>query len=474
MKITWDLAKMFPTEESRYDACIKMLKAMLYITIIGMAINIYSFWFESKMEPTGFIGSIYWLVNLINTFIVAIWIYSEIYCFFKSKTHVFFLKLLAGIIVSVLLSFILGMVLAGGEPIYSLITLPVVALFGTTAALIINRKRWAYVKANKRYLLLFFIPMILEAIIFAILYFVNVALIRTEPLSVILIRFSSMIWASLVFVVYLIHFMKKEKNKGVPFFKSWQMQITVPVTFFFLIFSWITIILGPLFRNNVFLNNGDFNIDNDTISFNGENIVTDNITGNGISNDININNFANVTDMTPAMEFDGPLFGAGFEPPAVEGIGSFYEPQPLIFGNTSIESTIDIPEIKENPYMLFASDNGPANFVIKDANGMPQLSIQDNTVYNSTNTPIGHIEHNDVTGIRSLTDNTHNTILSMDKQHNIYAGTPETGHLVGRIAKSGAVDTYFNVNGSIGFYKDHLGNFWAEGKPLGHIDKGLQ
>lgn len=184
-----------------------------------------------------------------------------------------------------------------------------------------------------------------------------------------------------------------------------------------------------------------------------------------------VNTFENIPDINPAATFAGPLFGNGFEINSVDGIGSFYDNQVLDFSGITVDTTIDIPEIKENPYMLFASDNGQANFVITDANGMPQLSIRDNTVYNSTNAYIGHIEHNDVTGVRSLTDNTNRTILSMDKQSNIYAGTPETGKLVGHVATSGAVDTYFNLNGSIGFYRDHLGNFWAEGKPLGRIDK---
>lgn len=152
-------------------------------------------------------------------------------------------------------------------------------------------------------------------------------------------------------------------------------------------------------------------------------------------------------------------------------VGTFSSGISLAFGDISVDTIIDIPEVQNNPYMLFTTYQTTGNFSINDANGLQQLSVIDGNVYDATNTLIGGMERDDITGVTALHDLANNTVMSMDCQNNIYAGTPETGHLVGHIDKGVAANTIRDLSGGIVSYTDQFGNAWANGKPLGSIRK---
>lgn len=199
------------------------------------------------------------------------------------------------------------------------------------------------------------------------------------------------------------------------------------------------------------------------------NIINDNSIIS--TNEEAFNNNLFVTDSSSVLDnYSGAVFGDGFETPNIEGLGAFSAGNMLNFGDTSVVTTIDIPEIQNNPYMLLTTNPTANNFHVTDANGMTQISVVDGKVYDATNTVIGGITNNPINGVTTLNTLTKAPIISMDSQHNIYAGTPETGNLLGHMDKGGAVDSFRDMSGKINFYTDQLGNtYGANGKPLGRI-----
>ena len=170
--------------------------------------------------------------------------------------------------------------------------------------------------------------------------------------------------------------------------------------------------------------------------------------------------------------YSGAIFPNGFETPAITGLGTFSAGNTLDYGGAIIDTTIDIPEFNTNPYMLFTTHPTAGNFNIADANGITQVSVVDGNVYDATHTLVGGLNHNDVTGITTLNSTSNETVMSWDTQNNIYAGTPETGHLIGRVDKGVAANTLRDISSGIVFYTDPLGNaYGAHGTPLGSVRK---
>ena len=122
--------------------------------------------------------------------------------------------------------------------------------------------------------------------------------------------------------------------------------------------------------------------------------------------------------------------------------------------------------------MLFTTHSNVGNFNIADANGMTQISVVDGNVYDATHTLVGGLKHDDITGITTLNSNSNEVVMSWDQQNNIYAGTPETGHLVGRVDKGVGANTLRDMSGGIVSYTDALGNaYGANGTHLGSVRK---
>lgn len=179
---------------------------------------------------------------------------------------------------------------------------------------------------------------------------------------------------------------------------------------------------------------------------------------------VDSNNYIDGIQDKGAMGIDTSIYAAS-------GVGAFSAGNMLDFGSMTVDTTIDIPEIQDNPYMLFTACQPSDNFRFSDASGIQQISVIDGNVYDSTNTLIGGLNRNDVTGVTTFNNLANEPIMSVDSQNNIYAGTPEMGHFVGHVDKSGAVSSLRDMAGGIISYTDQLGNAWSNGKPLGSIRK---
>lgn len=240
---------------------------------------------------------------------------------------------------------------------------------------------------------------------------------------------------------------------------------SVPVIFFTLCIA-LASIYNRMEENNlddklVYNDNNEFNdeISNEEVTYDG----TDNIY-----NDTSYDSYYTKIN----NQYAGAIFPNGFEAPAITGLGAFSAGNTLDFGGATINTTIDIPEFHSNPYMLFTTHSNVGNFNIADANGMTQISVVDGNVYDATHTLVGGLKHDDVTGITTLNSNSNEVVMSWDQQNNIYAGTPETGHLVGRVDKGVGANTLRDMSGGIVSYTDALGNaYGANGTPLGSVRK---
>lgn len=278
-----------------------------------------------------------------------------------------------------------------------------------------------------------------------------------------------LIGGSLIFIGYYVveYFIMKSYEDGVKVKSFLERFCGVPVIFFTLCIALVSI------YNKMQDNNNDsdiiYNEHTEYIHDNVENdsyMISDNDTS--ISNDV----FNNSSYGNSINNYSGPVFPNGFETSALTGLGAFSAGNTLDFGGATIDTTIDIPEFNTNPYMLFTTHPTTGNFNIADANGITQVSVVDGNVYDATHTLVGGLNHNDVTGITTLNSTSNETVMSWDTQNNIYAGTPETGHLIGRVDKGVAANTLRDISGGIVSYTDALGNaYGANGTPLGSVRK---
>lgn len=444
MNLSWDLEEMFPTEHQKYAAMKKFI--IIYICLILLNLISYCFFDIS-----------FFSIPLIAIFLVGI--YVNLYIFYKSKILIMLLKLIAGLVLSLMISLFISILLAGDESIKLIFTVPFIGLVSLAVASVVNRKRWNYVKRNFRYVSLIVISGAINLSFKIILCLKYGRMLEINDVIILGNFFGNLLFAAIV-----VYFYTLEEKRGVKFYDVSYMMMAVPLTLMFLLFSWISIFMGHFFQDNVFLNDG--NVDLAGTDFNNVDLPDADIAVDNHFTDIQDTDFSGVSD------YSGVVFPSGFEIPAITGLGAFSAGNTLDFGGATINTTIDIPEFHSNPYMLFTTHSNVGNFNIADANGMTQISVVDGNVYDATHTLVGGLKHDDVTGITTLNSNSNEVVMSWDQQNNIYAGTPETGHLVGRVDKGVGANTLRDMSGGIVSYTDALGNaYGANGTPLGSVRK---
>lgn len=443
MNLPWDLEEIFPTEHQKYAAMRKFM-------VIGVCLSIL------KLLDVVLESNVFTLIWCIYAFIG---IYVNLYIIDKTGIFAMLLKLLVGLSVSLMISFFISLLLAGGNPLVLIFTVPFMGLISLAVASVVNRKRWDYVKKNFRYVALPVISGIINLSL-KVLLCLNYGKILKINEIIILGNY----FGDLLFILVIVYFYTLEEKRGVKFYNITYMMLSVPLTLMFLLFSWITIFMGHFFQDNIFLNDG--NADLAGTDFNNADLPDADIAFDNHFTDIQDTDFSGVSD------YSGVVFPNGFETPAITGLGAFSAGNTLDFGGATINTTIDIPEFHSNPYMLFTTHSNVGNFNIADANGMTQISVVDGNVYDATHTLVGGLKHDDVTGITTLNSNSNEVVMSWDQQNNIYAGTPETGHLVGRVDKGVGANTLRDMSGGIVSYTDALGNaYGANGTPLGSVRK---
>lgn len=97
-----------------------------------------------------------------------------------------------------------------------------------------------------------------------------------------------------------------------------------------------------------------------------------------------------------------------------------------IIANTNM---VSIPQILENPYLLFfdASQNG--NYQICDANGSPKLTISDGNIIGPSYLVIGHINTDERTKTTTVTDMNNNPLYSVDSHGQMFSGDCYIGRI---------------------------------------------
>lgn len=277
----------------------------------------------------------------------------------------------------------------------------------------------------------------------------------------------SFVGCALIFIGYYIieYFIMRNYREYLSVKVFLEHFCSVPVIFCVLCIA-LASIYNKLEENNL----------DDTLAYNDNNELNSEFSNEAATYD-GIDNIHNDTSYDSYYtkindQYAGAIFPNGFETPAITGLGAFSAGNTLDFGGATINTTIDIPEFHSNPYMLFTTHSNVGNFNIADANGMTQISVVDGNVYDATHTLVGGLKHDDVTGITTLNSNSNEVVMSWDQQNNIYAGTPETGHLVGRVDKGVGANTLRDMSGGIVSYTDALGNaYGANGTPLGSVRK---
>ena len=213
MNLTWDLEKIFPTEKQKYKAYKRLL-------FIGLGLELLNFLF-AMLFNTDIIG----IFIMIYVFVA---LYTNIYIFYKSKILLTLFKMLIAITVSFMLSMFIATIVAAGDPMMNLFMLPVIAIISLIVAGIANRKRWAYVRANFRYIWILVAGSIIILISKLILFF----MLRKELQANEILALGNY-FGNLLFIVLMIYFYQNEEKKGIKFYNVTYMTVTVPLTLFF-------------------------------------------------------------------------------------------------------------------------------------------------------------------------------------------------------------------------------------------------
>lgn len=135
-----------------------------------------------------------------------------------------------------------------------------------------------------------------------------------------------------------------------------------------------------------------------------------------------------------------------------------------VFGGTNIP---DIPQMQQHPYMIFNDPSIHGNFQICDPNGMPQMTISNGTIVNSEYAVIGHVNTDAVSGVTTFTDINNNPLYSVDSHGQMFSGDCYIGHT----STSGNVTEIRDIHQHIVAVQDKLTGTWRtpDGKILSQI-----
>ena len=521
MEFSLNLERMFPTEESRYDAYKKwiIISAVFgpiawlsgralesMIRVAGRSYHVsssFETWF-SILSILSILGAVFSLVSF----------YISIYIAWKSKVIKSCLKMLLGIFIGFFIMAILSHIF----PPLSLIV-PIMALYMNWAR--VNR----YWNSNDRFVKDNFKLFGMGVLAIICLAIGAVASIATSSFAPFVISMFIALGLWLVWPpVYIINVFNREKELGNTFYKSFYR---LNMTGVFIIFSLIA--LTASIHNNLFDGNGvvdDLTGDiSDPTMTGAEHVYTEtpdmaaaHITDfshmdSGMASDYNpytgyvhpnTTGFTQNVDTNPnpdsfvqdtSMGYDNPdatpfmhntdightdISSAdahvGFDsthPDINSHIdGAFVHSSPdlmdgnfmHVYGGTNM---VDIPHIQHNPYMIFNDPSAHGNFQVCDPNGMPQMTISNGNIVNSEYKVIGYVNTDAVSGMTTYTDINNNPLYSVDSHGQMFSGN----HYIGHTDTSGGVTVIRDMNNNIVARYDELTHTWFDkaSKPISQI-----
>lgn len=230
-----NLEKLFPTEESRYNAYVKLLYFTLIVKFLSKVLEVVGKSLGRSQDPSIF-TSLVVIVASLAVFAATIGLlYVGLYITVKSGVLEYVLKLLLGLIVSSLICGFLSLILGPLAPIIAVI-----------AAIFANRRRFAVIKKYKSYVY-YSIGMIAISSICAIITIIGLFIAGAtrgrsafEPV-LILVALICGIGVFAAPIVIMHYALKKEMGKGTPFLQVIKLMNVMPLTLLFICFSSMTL-----------------------------------------------------------------------------------------------------------------------------------------------------------------------------------------------------------------------------------------
>lgn len=134
-----------------------------------------------------------------------------------------------------------------------------------------------------------------------------------------------------------------------------------------------------------------------------------------------------------------------------------------VFGGTNI---VDIPQIQQHPYMIFNDPSVHGNFQICDSDGMPQMTISNGNIVNSEYAVIGHVNTN-AAGVTTFTDMNNLPMYSVDSHGQMFSGDC----YIGSTKTSGDVTIISDMHDRPMARYDNLTKTWFDFKTSKPISK---
>lgn len=97
------------------------------------------------------------------------------------------------------------------------------------------------------------------------------------------------------------------------------------------------------------------------------------------------------------------------------------------FGNTNMA---DIPQIQYHPFIIFNDPSVPGIFQICDSSGTPQMTISNGNIVNSEYVVIGHVSTDAEYGTTVYTDVNNNPLYSVDMHGQMFSGNQYIGNKI--------------------------------------------
>lgn len=421
-----DLCKIFQTEESRYEAFMKMMYANVVIGILEML------FYDVKV------------VSIIAMLASIVFLYVEIYILWKSGLIKYLIRLFVGMYISIVIySNFVGLKFDNG------------LVFALLLAIYINRKRWEFLKNRKRYLLY---GLVLGVLMFGFIYAGSLLM---------LLRFSikTFMIASIFLLLPVLatkFILKREMEKGIPFFEVVRLLNIVPITAGFCLFSLSTLIPAHFFNGNDITN-----IDS------------------GLSPDVDINTTGGSVDVLAEdsiVNTTGGSVDVLAEDSIVNTIGGSVDVSLHNSGNDLINVNSDAlsdnistdifkdaigigsPDFHVDPNILLKMSNSDESpIALMDSNGFQIMRLENGKIFGvDNNNSIGSYNFDKAVGRDIFYGREHNVLFSVDQNGQYFDANNMP---LAKMDKLGAVDVivkndqsmvYKTLNGTIFDDKGHI------------------
>lgn len=464
MELSFNLEKMFPTEDSRFDAYKKWI---IFTSIFYPLFSILSGILDFTSQYSEILLLFLLLFCLFGIVILLFGLYVFIYILWKSKTLSTVLRMILGIVIGMILSVCTGGLFA------------IIALFFNWPRLKEYRqKNGRFIKDQ---LILFCIP-------FGCLILGSIGAVG----SLITIRSEGFAWflvilAYLIYLIaiptYCIHMYERERASGNTFYNTTLQENIAGMFLLFCIVAITAHLHSHTFNGDTVLH--DISGATDPSGMNVDGFTT-------ATPDMSLTDFGDVPNMDAGMyahsgpdigfaHHDSSAFthdaGLGYESPSSSDMqfgtddmhpdvnynGSFANPGSDmmgghfadVFGGTNMA---DISHIQQHPYMVFNDASIHGDFQICDPNGMPQMSVSDGNILNAEGVTIGHVHTDAVTGTKTFTDMQNTPLYSVDSHGQMFSDNCYVGHTT----TSGNVTVMRGINENIIATKDAFNGVWRD------------